>query len=108
MTYDPYVNAPQELIQAVQTIKDFAAQNSFDDNWQICGLTPVKYETRKYKVVTSGERMLIELCDLQKQLYEMTKERDHYKRLVELSDALRNAERGYGINPLFNAQRIES
>lgn len=43
--------------------------------------------------------------DLQKQLEEMTKERDHYKRLVELSDALRNAERGYGINPLFNANQ---
>ena len=42
---------------------------------------------------------------LQSQLEAMTKERDHYKRLVELSDALRNAERGYGINPLFNANQ---
>ena len=46
-------------------------------------------------------------AELQRQLEAMTKERDHYKRLVELSDALRNAERGYGINPLFNANQGE-
>jgi len=39
------------------------------------------------------------------ELEAITKERDHYKRLVELSDALRNKQNGYGINPLFNANQ---
>lgn len=105
MTYDPNLIVPYEVIQAVQTVFEFARKHDPSDNWQIGGLTPVKYETSKNKLVTSGERMLMELCDLQKRLFEITQERDHYKRLVELSDALRNAERGYGINPLFNANQ---
>lgn len=82
--YDPGLQATPELIQAVLTIKEWAAKHNAGHQWEIFGLTPVE------------------------NLYSIRSERDHYKRLVGLSDALRNAERGYGINPLFNAQRIES
>lgn len=34
-----------------------------------------------------------QIADLQRQLAEVTKERDQYKRACELADALRNAER---------------
>lgn len=41
MIYDPNLVVPPEVIQAVQTIREFAAKHSSGADWQVGGLGPV-------------------------------------------------------------------
>lgn len=93
--YDPNLVVPPEVVKAVQTIREFAAKHSTGNSWQIGGLGPVSTLQRQLDAVTAtGERVLDAAEELKRQLDEVTRERDQYKAVCVLADALRNLERG--------------
>lgn len=66
MKYDPNLVVPVEVIKAVQTVTSFAATRAPGDDWQIGGLGPV--------------------FALQRQLAEVTRERDTLKAMLDLQN----------------------
>lgn len=49
MMYDPNLVVPPEVIQAVQTIRQFAEQHTSGNDWQVGGLQPVQCSIGYYK-----------------------------------------------------------
>lgn len=85
MMYDPTLVVPPEVVRAVSTIREFAMKHTAGNDWQILGLQPVAASIGYYKAkMESAER----------QLDEVTKERDQLHAMLNLADALRNRERG--------------
>lgn len=70
--YNPNILVPSEIVQAAHRVKVFLATNNATSG---CGLG--------------------EVYDLQRQLDEVTRERDQFKATCSLLDKLRNWERGF-------------
>lgn len=110
MKYDPNLVVPAEVMQAVQTVRRFAAQHDTTDDWQIGGLGPTHHLQRQLAETQAWTRSRI--ADLERssadvlflyhqvrqQLADAIRERDQYKAACELADALR---------PLGAAQVVE-
>lgn len=79
-TYDPNLIVPLEVIQAVQTLEVFARKHSTSDDWQIGGLGPVFALRRQLAA------FLADAADLQRQLAEVTRQRDTYKAMLDLQN----------------------
>lgn len=84
--FEPTLAPTPEVIKAAQTIREFAAKHSPGDSWQVGGLMPIESSIGYYKAKWEAA---------ERQLDQVTRERDHYKAACALADALRNKERGY-------------
>lgn len=93
--YDPSLTVPPEVMQAVQTIREFATKHGTGDNWQVAGLGPVFPLQRQLDdALGTGEQLLAATEAIKRQVEALKLERDQLRAALRLADALRNQERG--------------
>lgn len=96
--YDPNLQVPIEIVRAAVAVQSWADSHDPSGEWVLMGLTPMarieKHVLRIQTMCKDWESLAEQIRNMQRQLAEVTAERDHYKRACERADQLRNHERG--------------